>query len=141
MGCHAFLPTQELMVGESGIKTREEGLSRFFSGYGRKPWVPSTYARDEGTTRRGTATPVHRPQRPAGSTHSSTRGLRPPEHPVEFGAAPPNCTVSLTSQRHPEKLPEVTDTIRGNPGFPAATRERPRESFFTRLDARFPYHD
>ena len=33
----------------------------------------------EGTTRRGTATPVHRPQRPAGSTHSSTRGLRPPE--------------------------------------------------------------
>ena len=34
---------------------------------------------DEGTTRRGTANPVHRPQRPAGSTHSSTRGLRPPE--------------------------------------------------------------
>ena len=33
----------------------------------------------EGTTRRGTATPVRRPQRPAGSTHSSTRGLRPPE--------------------------------------------------------------
>ena len=33
----------------------------------------------EGTTRRGTATPVHRPQRPADSTHSSTRGLRPPE--------------------------------------------------------------
>ena len=33
----------------------------------------------EGTTRRGTATPVHRPHRPAGSTHSSTRGLRPPE--------------------------------------------------------------
>ena len=33
----------------------------------------------EGTTRRGTATPVHRPQRPACSTHSSTWGLRPPE--------------------------------------------------------------
>ena len=33
----------------------------------------------EGTTRRGTATPVHRPQRPAGSTHSSTSCLRPPE--------------------------------------------------------------
>ena len=33
----------------------------------------------EGTTRRGTDTPVHRPERPAGSTHSSTRGLRPPE--------------------------------------------------------------
>ena len=33
-------------------------------------------------------------------------------------------------QRHPEKLPEVTDTSRGNPGFPAATQERPQESFF-----------
>ena len=34
----------------------------------------------EGTTRRGTDTPVHRPETPAGSTHSSTRGLRLPEH-------------------------------------------------------------
>ena len=34
---------------------------------------------DEDTKRRVTDTPVHRPQRPAGSTHSSTRGLRPPE--------------------------------------------------------------
>ena len=42
-------------------------------------------------------------------------------NPVEFGAATPNCTVSLTSQRHPEKLPEVTGIIRGNPGFPAVT--------------------
>ena len=42
-------------------------------------------------------------------------------NPVEFGAAPPNCTVSLTSQRHPEKLPEVTGISRGNPGFPAIT--------------------
>ena len=33
----------------------------------------------EGKTRRGTATPGRRPQRPAGSTHSSTRGLRPHE--------------------------------------------------------------
>ena len=29
-----------------------------------------------------------------------------------------------------EKLPEVTGTSRGNPGFYAVTRERPRESFF-----------
>ena len=50
-------------------------------------------------------------------------------NPVESGEAPPNATVSLTSQRHPEKLPEVTGTGRGNPGFSAATRERPRESF------------
>ena len=34
----------------------------------------------EGTTRRGTVTVVHHPETPAGSTHSSTRGLRPPEH-------------------------------------------------------------
>ena len=34
------------MVGESGLKTREEGLSRFFSGYGRKPRIPSTCACD-----------------------------------------------------------------------------------------------
>ena len=33
----------------------------------------------EGTTRRGTDTPVHRTEKPAGSTHSSTRGLRHPE--------------------------------------------------------------
>ena len=39
----------------------------------------------EGTTRRGTATPVHRPQGPADSTHSSTRGLRPPEHQLGPG--------------------------------------------------------
>ena len=135
----------------------------------------------EGTTRRGTATPVHRPQRPAGSTHSSTRGLRPPEqlerpagfpssdktrpdspvptlqgpcgrspkrrgslrflpplevrpssiapNPDESREAPPNSTVSLNSQRHPENLPEVTVSSPGNPGFPAATRERPCESF------------
>ena len=51
-------------------------------------------------------------------------------NPVESREAPPNSTVSLTSQRHPEKLPEVTGTSRGNPGFPAATQERPRESFF-----------
>ena len=49
---------------------------------------------------------------------------------VESGEAPPNFRVSLTSQRHPEKLPEVTGTSQGNPGFPASTRERPRESFF-----------
>ena len=44
--------------------------------------------------------------------------------------APPNTRVSLNSQRLPEKLPEVTGTSRGNPGVPAATQERPRESFF-----------
>ena len=137
---------------------------------------------DEGTTRRGTDTPVHCPKKPAGSTYSSTSGLSPrensrgklssmpqhktrpdspvttlqgpcdrsqkwrgtlrfrPQHemrpssiapnPVESQEAPPKSTVSLTSQRHPEKLPDVTGTSRGKPGFPAETPERPRESFF-----------
>ena len=51
-------------------------------------------------------------------------------NPVESQEAPPNSTVFLTSQRQPEKLPEVTGTSRGNPGFPAATQQRPGESFF-----------
>ena len=51
-------------------------------------------------------------------------------NPVESREAPPKSTVSLTSQRHPEKLPNVTGTSRGKPGFPAETPERPRESFF-----------
>src|SRR5574340_560178 len=46
-----------------------------------------------------------------------------PERPLP----PP---VSLASQSHHEKPPEVTCTSRGNPGFPASTRERPRETFF-----------
>ena len=33
-------------------------------------------------------------------------------NPVEFREAPPNSTVTLTSQRHAEKLPEVTGTSR-----------------------------
>ena len=54
-------------------------------------------------------------------------------NPVESREASPSSIVSLTSQRHTEKLPEVTGTSRGNPGFPAATRERPRASFFIAL--------
>src|SRR5574337_951457 len=46
-----------------------------------------------------------------------------PERPLP----PP---VSLASQSHHEKPPEVTCTSRGNPGFPASTQERPRETFF-----------
>ena len=51
-------------------------------------------------------------------------------NPVESGEAPPNSTVSMSSQRHCEKLTEVTSKSRGNPGFPVSTRETPRESFF-----------
>ena len=49
---------------------------------------------------------------------------------VESREMRPSSTVSLTSQRHPEKLPEVTGTILVNPGFTAATLERTQESFF-----------
>src|SRR5574341_1499052 len=78
-----------------------------------------------------------------------------PERPLP----PP---VSLASQSHHEKPPEVTCTSRGNPGFPASTRERPRETFFitsrgqsplpwlgsndalplaTRMETRLPWRD
>ena len=46
--------------------------------------------------------------------------------------------VSLTSQSHHEKPPEVTCTSRGNPGFPASTRERPRETFFNTSRGQIP---
>ena len=37
---------------------------------------------------------------------------------VEFQEAPPNSTVTLTSHRHAEKLPEVTGTSRWPPRAP-----------------------
>ena len=54
-----------------------------------------------------------------------------PERPLP----PP---VSLASQSHREKPPEVTCTSRGNPGFPASTRERPRETFFNTSRGQMP---
>ena len=54
-----------------------------------------------------------------------------PERPLP----PP---VSLASQSHHEKPPEVTCTSRGKPGFPASTRERPRETFFNTSQGQIP---
>src|SRR5574338_505671 len=54
-----------------------------------------------------------------------------PERPL-----PP--AVSLASQSHHEKPPEVTCTSRGNPGFPASTRESPRETFFNTSRGQIP---
>src|SRR5574341_422384 len=54
-----------------------------------------------------------------------------PERPLP----PP---VSLASQSHQEKPPEVTCTSRGNPGFPASTRERPGETFFNTSRGQIP---
>ena len=89
----------EGVPGRPGAPQDEAGLTRKFEtshvggATGRTPPIPrSALEKDprpgplfegnpvgEGTTRRGTATPVHRRQSPAGSTHSSTSGLRPPE--------------------------------------------------------------
>ena len=77
------------------------------------------------------------PRVPSQKRRASLRFLRPLEmkpssiapQPVESREAPTNSTVSLSSQRHNEKLPEVTGTSRGNPGFSAMTRERPQECF------------
>ena len=46
--------------------------------------------------------------------------------------------VSLASQSHHEKPPEVTCTSRGNPGFPASTRESTRETFFNTSRGQIP---
>ena len=54
-----------------------------------------------------------------------------PERPLP----PP---VSLASQSHHEKPPEVTCTRRGNPGFPASTRESRRETFFNTSRGQIP---
>src|SRR5574342_1136128 len=45
---------------------------------------------------------------------------------------------SLASQSHHEKPPEGTCTSRGNPGFPASTRESPRETFFNTSRGQIP---
>ena len=57
---------------------------------------------------------------------------------VESRVAPDKSTVFLTSPMHREKLPEVTVTSRGNTGFPAKTRERPRDSPLMHLEADSP---
>src|SRR5574339_662711 len=54
-----------------------------------------------------------------------------PERPIP----PP---VSLASPSHHEKPPEVTCTSRGNPGFPASTRESPRETSFNTSRGQIP---
>src|SRR5574337_950286 len=54
-----------------------------------------------------------------------------PERPLP----PP---VSLASQSHHEKPPEITCTRPGNPWFPASTRESPRETFFNMSRGQIP---
>ena len=76
-----------------------------------------------------TLLPPPSPYHPSGSSQCTS-----PKHPVsciEPGLA--TCSIStgsLGSQRHPGKFPKVPGRRRGKRGFPAAPRERPRESFF-----------
>ena len=90
----------------------------------------------EGTTRRGTATPVHRPQRPAGSTHRSTRGLRPPEQlerPAGFPSSdktrpdspvPHSTTPEFCASHHSTPPGDREDgSAPGVPRYPPSGRE------------------
>ena len=110
----------EGVPGLPGAPQDEAGLTRKFEtshvggATGRTPPIPrSALEKDprpgplfegnpvgEGTTRRATATTVHRPQRPAGSTHSSTRGLRPPVHPVAGCLSLLAPRIHLTAKTH-----------------------------------------
>ena len=56
-----------MRASRNGFQNVETALGRLYH-----KWLPFIFEGNpvgEGTTRRGTATPVHRPQRPAGSTH------------------------------------------------------------------------
>ena len=62
-------------------------------------------------------------------------------NPEESREAPRKYIVSLPSQMHPEKLPEITGTSRGNPGFPGKPEKELESPSSMRLEAQFPYHD
>ena len=90
----------------------------------------------EGTTRRGTVTVVHRPETPAGSTHSSTRGLRPPEHlerQAEFPSSDKTIPDSLvpTLQGPCGRSPKRRGSLRFLPSLemrPSSIAPNPAES-------------
>ena len=99
---------------ETGLPWRHERIHEFPIVTREKPHMSRPSWRK---TRR---LPRHREMRPS--------SIAPNQ--VESREAPANSTVFLTSHSHPEKLPEVTVTSRGNPGFPAATQKGPRNSPF-----------
>src|SRR5574341_1450172 len=100
---------------------RSEKNPRFQIQLDKRPLSPGTSREASGVpclNRRRGPRPMHQTQ------WSPERPLPPP--------------VSLTSQGHHEKPPEVTCTSRGNPGFPASTRESPRETFFNTSRGQIP---
>ena len=59
-------------------------------------------------------------------------------NPVEFREAPPNSTVTLTSQRHAENLPEVTAQVDGTQDFLLQPKKDLESPSLTRLQAQSP---
>src|SRR5574341_902893 len=111
------------------------------------------------STRRGSDSPVHRrektprfqipldkwpvspgtPREASGVPCLNRRRGPLPMHQTQWSAERPlPPPVSLTSQSHHEKPPEITFTSRGTPGCPASTRERPRETFFNTSRGQIP---
>ena len=78
----------------------------------------------EGTTRRGTDTPVHHPEKPADSTHSSTCGLSPREQ-LERQVKMHSFTQdeALLSCPNSSGTLQLESEMERNPEVPASTRE------------------
>ena len=111
----------------------EQGsLSRYGRSPGKGNGYPLQYSCLENSIDRGAWWATVHGVAKSWTRLSTQHALKPSSiapQPVESREAPTNSTVSLSSQRHKKKLPEVTGTSRGNPGFSAVTRERPRECF------------
>ena len=82
------------------------------------------------TSRGNPGFPASTRESPRETSFNTSRGQIPLPWLGSNDALPLPPPVSLTSQSHHEKPPEVTCTSRGTPGCPASTRERPRETFF-----------
>ena len=124
---HARCEKFRVIVLESWEGTRasrrvEEGLSRSLSGGWKMKKTPNSV-------------PLGCPPESCMDRHTlpaSTRdeALFHCDKPSGLPRGPAKSTASLTSQRHPGKFPQVSSRSREKRGFPAAIRERPRESFF-----------
>ena len=77
----------------------------------------------EGTTRRGTDTPVHHPERPAGSTHSSTRGLKTPDNLRGKRGSLPQTRRGMTLLSQLCRDPAVGAETERKPEVPASPRD------------------
>ena len=83
---------------------------------------------DESTTRRGTDTPVHRPEKPAGSTLSSTSGLslRSGLDPTDKRASCALPTDPVIPELHSVALESSLTAKRWGPASPSPGRQHER---------------